>query len=98
MSVTTVRTRDQKLADAKFAFDALREELGSKDLRELITKLAEFPAPQKDAPPEAIVAYASLVQGSMTLAQIASANDRTALTAAVNLMAGTVGREREIED
>lgn len=89
------RTREEKVGDAKFAFDALKAELSSQPLRELITKLAEFPAPAKEAPTEAIVAYASLVQGSMTLAQIAAANDRAALQAAVTLMNNGVARPRE---
>jgi hypothetical protein len=95
MSTTTVRTREQKLADAKFAFDVLRQELSSEPLRLLITKLSEYPAPPQDGNYEAITAYASLVQGSMTLAQIAAANDRAALTAAVHLMDSGVARERE---
>lgn len=94
MAMTTVRTREQKVADAKFAFDALRQELGSEDLRKLITNLATYPAPASDSSAETITAYAALVQGATQFAQIAAANDRTALTAAVHLMDSGVSHER----
>lgn len=72
------RTLDQKIGDTVQAFAVLRDEVTPPSFRGLINKLTEVPV----GPDTDMVAYASLVQGSLHLARIIAGNDRNAMLAA----------------
>lgn len=81
-------TVQEKIGDAHEAFEALKEELTPPFLREMMAALK----PTDPTDPQQAMAY---LQGSFQLANLIMANDRTALTAAVNLTNNGVRRERD---
>ncbi len=103
MSTTKPRTKEERLGDVKFAFDALRLELTPQPMRDQIRMMTETPVPAP--PPEGTTdvalinaqanmlnAYTGMVQASMILGRVVMANDRTALISAVMAMQSGVSR------
>lgn len=85
------RTLEDKVSDAVKAYSVFREELTPPQVRGLITAMTNVSL-KEDAKPEEVTAYASLVQSSMGLARLVSANDRAALIAAVMATQSGVSR------
>lgn len=81
------RTTGEKIADTVTAFNVLRDEVTPQPMRDLINGMTSIPTEGADA-----AAYASLVQSSIHLARIVSANDRAAMMAAAIITQSGVSR------
>jgi hypothetical protein len=83
-----LRTTEDKVSDWYTVFGAVRDELTPAPFRGLIDKMTNFPVAEgTDA-----AAYASLVQSSMGIARLISANDRAAAVVAAMLTQSGVSR------
>lgn len=82
------RTVQEKVGDAHEAFVALAAELTPDYLRTMLDALR----PTDPTNPEQALVY---LQGAFQLANLIMANDRTALSAAVNLVNNGIRREVE---
>lgn len=87
----TTRTITDKIVDATQAYNAFRDELTPEVMRETLNSMT---GAQQQAAAQVgdVQAYAALVQASITLQKIISANDRAALVAAVLLTQSGVSR------
>jgi hypothetical protein len=72
------RTNDQKVADVKYVFDLLRDEVTPPILRQMMAAMTP-----KD--PTNFEQNLAFLQGSFQLARLISANDRAAMIAAAML-------------
>jgi hypothetical protein len=86
--MTQNRTVQQKVGDALFAYEHLRAELTPTEMRALIDKMTKMQPGEKDD----IAAYASLVNASLQLARVVSANDRAAMLSAAMITQSGVSR------
>lgn len=86
--MTQTRTIEQKVGDATAVFNALRAELTPEPIRALVTQMTTIPVTETTD----IAAYAAMVQASLHLARVVSANDRTAMIAAAMLTQSGVSR------
>lgn len=87
--MATPRPLTEKVGAWKQAYDAIREEITPPAMR---TMLQNMTAANPAAEVGDIQAYAALVQASITLARLVSANDRAAAIAAAMLTQSGVSR------
>lgn len=87
----TTRTTADKIGDALQAYNAFRDELTPDVMRDTLNSMT---GAQQQAAAEVgdVQAYAALVQASLSLQRLISANDRAALVAAVLLTQSGVAR------
>lgn len=90
MATQRERTVNERVGDWKQAYDMVKAELTSHDMRRMITDMTSVqPGPNTD-----LNAYAGLVNSSMALASVVAANDRTAGTIAESITRGMT-RDKE---
>jgi len=85
------RSLTDKIADARRAYEVLREDLTSDVMRNVLGNMTGAQM-QAAADVNDVQAYAALVQASLNLTRIVAANDRAAMIAAVMLTQSGVSR------
>jgi hypothetical protein len=90
--MTQQRTVAAKVADANQAFEAFRDALTPPDMRRIHDEMTGAAKQQAAAEEGNVQAYVDLLQASLSLRRVVSANDRAALIAAVMLTQSGVSR------
>jgi hypothetical protein len=75
------RTVNDKIADARMAYNVFRDELTDAKMRQVVADMTDAKA--EIAAKGDFTAYAGLVQASIQMHRVVAANDRAALMAAV---------------
>lgn len=89
--MATQRSLTDKIADARRAYEVLRDELTTDVMRSVLNDMTGAQM-QAAASVGDVQAYAALVQASLNLQRVVSANDRAAMIAAVMLTQSGVSR------
>lgn len=85
------RTVIERVADWLQAFEAVKAEVTPDPLRRLINDMTKVPTDGTD-----VMAYASLVNASLSLASLVASNDRTAAQVAEAMTRNGLTREKDL--